>query len=63
MSQKQLFPPVPLKLIEELEARFPNRLPSQSPDPAIMSELIGQQQIIGFLRREFNKQNDIKERK
>lgn len=60
MSKKQ-FPTVPKELIEALEERFPDRLPTSVIDHTGFAELVGNQVIIRFLRREFNKQNNPKE--
>lgn len=58
---KNEFPPVPLALIEELERRFADRIPDKVPDPSEVGVLVGHQQVVRFLRREFEKQNTPKE--
>lgn len=45
------FPAVPLPLIDELEQRFPDRLPSSYTDDFSLGRLIGQQDIIRLLRQ------------
>lgn len=62
MSKQPPFPPVPLALIEELEQRFRDRVPEKVPTPSEVGVLVGQQQVVRFLRREFDKQNNPKER-
>lgn len=61
MSPKKEFPPVPLALIEELEKRFPDRIPDKVPTQERAGVLVGQQAVVRFLRREFEKQNNPKE--
>ena len=61
MSSKPPFPPVPLALIEELERRFRDRIPDDVPTQSEVGVLVGQQQVVRFLRREFTKQNNPKE--
>lgn len=61
MSKRNSFPPVPLALIEELEKRFPDRIPDDVQEHTSFAELVGQQKVIRFLRREFDKQNNPKE--
>jgi hypothetical protein len=54
MSQK--FPPVPQALLEELERRFPDRIP----DSLCTDELLRKQgnvQVLRFLRKQFDIQN------
>lgn len=61
MSSKKPFPPVPLALIDELERRFRDRIPDTVPTPEQVGVLVGQQEVVRFLRREFTKQNNPKE--
>jgi hypothetical protein len=57
---KPSFPTIPLSLLEALENRFPDRLPDHPCTEAQAAELIGQQQVIRILRREYEKQTDPK---
>ncbi len=57
MSRKREFPAVPLALLEELEKRYPDQVPSSVPTPEGMGVLVGQQSVIRLLRKEFDKQN------
>lgn len=61
MSQKQKFPPVPAALIDELERRFRDRIPDTVPTQDEVGVLVGQQQVVRFLRREFDRQQNPKE--
>jgi hypothetical protein len=61
MAKKQPCPPIPLALLKELEERFPDRLPDSVLEHTSLADLIGQQKVIRFLRREFEKQNNPKE--
>ncbi len=55
------FPPVPQALIDELEKRYRDRLPDKVPSREETGVLVGQQEVVRFLRREFDKQNNPKE--
>ena len=51
------FPVIPKDLLDELEDRFPNQIPSQ---PVTLDEfrvMQGQQEVIRFLRHQFSLQN------
>ena len=61
MSKLKVFPSVPLALIEELEHRFPDRIPDTPPSVTEAATLVGQQSVIRFIRREFERQNNPKE--
>lgn len=61
MSKRLPFPEVPTVLIDELEARFPDTLPEKPMDKAEYDFRVGQQSIVRFLRREFDKQNNPKD--
>lgn len=45
-------------MIDELEKRFPNRLPDKVLSHVELARLIGEQEVVRFLRREFTKQNN-----
>lgn len=62
MSKTKTFPLIPEKLIEELERRFPDRIPSSPVDGGDLGVLIGQQHVVRLLRREFEKQINPKEK-
>lgn len=51
------FPPVPGPLLEALQRAFPDRIPDK-PGVASQEVLIGNQQVIRFLRSQFEEQNE-----
>ena len=54
----QGFPEIPKSLLDELEKRFPNRIPTEPKiTEADFRMLQGQQQVIALLRHQFNLQN------
>jgi hypothetical protein len=55
MTDKQNFPSVPKDLLEELESRFPDRVPNID---ANHHEVYGQVSVVRLLRRFFNEQNE-----
>ena len=60
MSKTQ-FPSIPQALLEALEGQFRDRIPSNVPSPEDTGVLVGQQQVVRFLRRVFERQNNPKE--
>lgn len=53
----QRFPVVPKELLEELEKRFPDRMPDHPmPHPDYLLRQ-GHSQVVRFLRHQFNLQN------
>lgn len=58
MSDSKKFPEIPKSLIEELEKRFPNKVPtSKSYSYEDFRYLQGQLSVIEFLRHHFDQQN------
>lgn len=55
MSKKNAFPQVPKELLEELEKRFPDRVPDPTACPKVS---FGNVQVIRFLRTQFNQQQE-----
>lgn len=47
------FPPVPLQLLEALEAQFPNQVPELSDTERQIWAKVGNQQVLRFMRRQF----------
>lgn len=52
----QTFPPVDEQVLKALESRFPDKLPSPGISEHRLHELIGQQEVIRFLRFTFEEQ-------
>lgn len=61
MAKKIELPPLSPALIEALEELFRDRIPDTVPTPEQVGVLVGQQQVVRFLRREFNRQNSPKD--
>ena len=57
-AKKTAFPWVPVELLNRLEASFPNRLPEPNTDLREIDRLIGRNDIVALLRREFDKQQN-----
>ncbi len=55
MSKKNAFPQVPKELLEELERRFPDRVPEPVACPKVA---YGNVQVVRFLRSQFNQQQE-----
>jgi hypothetical protein len=54
MTDKQNFPSVPKDLLEELEKRFPDRVPNKDVNH---HEVYGQVSVIRLLRRNYEEQH------
>jgi hypothetical protein len=54
---KNPFPPIPLALLLELEARFPDRMPEPENSVDDIRVMQGSVKVIRFLRTHFDKQN------
>lgn len=57
MEDTYNFPLIPKPLLERLEHVYPNKLPEHLPSEAEMGRMIGRQDVIGFLRMHYNRQN------
>lgn len=57
MSNTQ-FPPVDEQALLALEARFPDRIPVAVVSEGELGRLVGQQEVIRFLRFQFNEQTN-----
>jgi len=55
--ETDLFPPVPLELLEELERRFPNRVPNITDSDRQVWVKVGQSAVVSFLRAQFEEQS------
>lgn len=51
------FPVVPKDLLEELERRFPDRMPPINTDIELLRAMQGQVTVVKYLRHQFNLQN------
>jgi hypothetical protein len=51
------FPPIPTVLLEELEKRFPDRMPDSSDSHDVIRFKQGQVSVIRFLRTLYDSQN------
>lgn len=49
-NTREPFPDVPPELLEELAARFPDKLPSEPVTETELASLVGQQDVLRFLR-------------
>jgi hypothetical protein len=49
-NTREPFPDVPSELLEELAARFPDKLPSGPVTETELARLVGQQTVLRFLR-------------
>lgn len=58
MNSEKKFPVVPKELLDELEERFPNKIPiSHYVSTDDFRDLQGQQRVIALLRHQFDLQN------
>lgn len=51
------FPPVSAELLSALEEKFPDRLPTAVPSESHMGMLVGEQNVVRYLRKQFEEQN------
>lgn len=56
--QHPQFPPVDEQVLKALEARFPDRIPATVVGEGELGRLVGQQEVIRFLRFTFNEQTN-----
>lgn len=55
-NTREPFPDVPPELLEELAARFPDKLPAGPVSEAELARLVGQQAVLRFLRSQAARQ-------